>query len=132
MKLVTIILVVVFLISSGLALEKNESEAHKFLIDQGKVGKNSTIESFMIDKNGVLKIHILEGDTNWSFGLEENQDTYEIVKMKKRKQSTMSREKVLPDEKVELATKIGESLTVLKGGKVIEVRRSDCRKKSEV
>jgi hypothetical protein len=97
------------------------------------VGKNSTVETFQIDRNGVYKIHILEGDYMWSYGVEEAGDTFEIVKMKKKRLLDMTvRERTPPDEKLELAAKIGESLSVLKGGKVIDFRRADNKKKSDI
>ncbi len=89
MKFGTILLgfVAGFFIQTTVALEKTEEEAHQFLIDQGQVTKDSTVDSFTLDRNGQVRIRLTDGENVLNYGLEENQDTYDIVYMNRRKQA---------------------------------------------
>lgn len=87
MKFTTILfsLVAAFFVPSNAALQKTQEEAHQFLIDQNQVTQDSQVESFTLDRNGHVRIRLTDGDNTFSFGLEETQDTYDIVYMDRRK-----------------------------------------------
>lgn len=75
-----------FLAKSALTLELTEEQAHTFLIDNGHIGKDSVVQSFAVDRNGALRLRLTEGDWVYNFGLEEDQDTYNVNFMNKKKQ----------------------------------------------
>lgn len=59
-----------------------------------------------------------------NFGLEEDQDTYSIVYMNKKKQPAGGAARPgSASENEELTKLIGENMSVLKGGKVVKVHR---------
>lgn len=89
MKLFTLFgIFTAFFANSVYSLEKTQEEAHKFLIDGGQVGADSQVESFTLDRNGNVRIQLTENDYVLNFGLEEDQDTYSIVYMNKKRQTT--------------------------------------------
>lgn len=45
------------------------------------------MDSFTLDRNGQVRIRLTDGEHVLNYGLEENQDTYDIVYMNRRKQA---------------------------------------------
>ena len=86
MKLIALAgLIALLFAPQGLALEKTQEEAHRFLIDGGQVSADSVVESFTLDRTGNVRIRLVENDYVLNFGLEEDQDTYSIAYMNKKK-----------------------------------------------
>lgn len=124
MKLIALAgLIALLFAPQGLALEKTQEEAHRFLIDGGQVSADSVVESFTLDRTGNVRIRLVENDYVLNFGLEEDQDTYSIAYMNKKKNPATSAKAGTVSENDELTKLIGENVSILKGGKVVKVHR---------
>lgn len=84
---------------------------------------DSVVESFALDRLGNIRIRLAENNYVLNFGLEEDQDTYSIAYMNKKKQPAASTKTGTPSEIDELTRLIGENVSPLKGGKVVKVHR---------
>ena len=93
-----------FLLGKGLCLGKTESEAQAFLVDGGHVNSNATVETFSIDRQGKIRIGLLENGMRLSYGLEEDGDTLSIAYMSKKKDRRPK--KKTEEEKHEQLTKL--------------------------
>ncbi len=62
-------IIAAFFSQSAYSLEKTQEEAHKFLIDGGQVSADSEVESFTLDRNGNVRIRLIENDYVYNFGL---------------------------------------------------------------
>ena len=104
------------------ALEGTQEEAHKFLIDNGHAAADSEVQSYMVDRNGNVRLQILQEGNVVSYGLEPGTDDFEIVFMSKNRGKKPRK----TDEQIdqELGQLIGEQYAVLKGGQVGTVTRS--------
>ena len=109
-------------------MEKTQEEALKFLVDNGHVSADSTVETFQIDRQGNVRLQVDQGGKIVSYGLEPGTDTYEIVFMSKNK----SQKKRKTDDEInaDLETAIGEKFAVLKGGKIGAVTRPSTRNRN--
>ena len=110
-------------------LEKTQEEAHKFLIDNGHVASDSTVESYQIDRQGNVRLQIDQGGKVVSYGLEPGTETYEIVFMSKN--TNQKKRKTEDEVNTELEKVIGQKFAVLKGGKLGTVTRSSGRNKDQ-
>jgi hypothetical protein len=70
-----------------------------------------------------VRIRLVENGFVFNFGLEEDQDTYNIAFMSKKKVNPNHVTQGTANELTDLTTKIGETLSILKGGKAVQVRR---------
>lgn len=84
---------------------------------------DSVVESFTLDRLGNIRIRLAENNYVLNFGLEEDQDTYSIAYMNKKKQPAAATKAGTPSEIDELTRLIGENVSPLKGGKVVKVHR---------
>ena len=119
-------------IKQGVALERTQEEAHKFLIDKGQVSANSEVETFSIDRQGQIRIRLIEDNFVYNFGLEEDQDTYNVAYMSKKKQNVHHVTQDSNSGACELTKRIGENLSILKGGTVVGLKRPSTRNRNEI
>lgn len=93
---------------------------------------NSEVETFAIDRQGQIRIRLIEDNFVYNFGLEEDQDTYNVAFMSKKRQNVGNVSQGSTNEINELTKKIGDNLSILKGGKVVQVHRLSNRNRNEI
>ena len=57
----------------------------KFLVDNGHITASAVVETFSVDRDGNLRVRVMDDGNMYNYGLEESEDTYQITYMQKKR-----------------------------------------------